>query len=97
MKSARALPVKYGLPAMFTVVCQPFLRQRQAVTWEIPASSQNLCRLNMGLPSTLEANVVFTNSFYKCRAGRKGACLWLGCTNVYILHPDAPIAGQIDI
>lgn len=59
-KSAMALSVKYGRPAMFTVESQPFLRQRQAVTSEIPACSQNLWRLKMGLPSIGKFGSVFT-------------------------------------
>ena len=55
-----ALSVKYGLPAMFTVVNHPLLRQRQAVTSEMPACSQNLCRLKMGLPSIWVCIDVFT-------------------------------------
>jgi hypothetical protein len=44
---------------MFTVPSQPFRRQRHAVTAEIPASLQNLCRLMMGLPSDLTVDVMF--------------------------------------
>jgi hypothetical protein len=63
INSASALSVRYGRPAMFTVVSQPFLRQRHPVVWEMPAWSQNLCRLRMGLPSILKFDVdaVFTS------------------------------------
>jgi hypothetical protein len=60
MKSASALSVRYGLPAMFTVVSQPLFRQRQAVVAEMPAFSQNLCRLKMGLPSISKIEDLFT-------------------------------------
>ncbi len=69
IKSDSALSVRYGLPAMFTVVSQPLLRQRHAVTSEIPASSQNLCRLRMGLFSMLKFDIVFTTGNYEHRAG----------------------------
>ena len=43
-------------------------RQRHAVTPEIPACSQNLCRLWMGLPSMVKFDGVFTTGDYEHRA-----------------------------
>ncbi len=64
IKSANPLSVMYCLPEMLIVVSQPLRRQRHAVTSEIPASQQNLCRLIMGLPSGLMVDVVFMPSEY---------------------------------
>jgi hypothetical protein len=50
---------------MFTVVSQPFRRHRQAVVSEMPAFSQNLCRLKMGLPSIWKFDSVFTTRDYE--------------------------------
>src|SRR5437667_10719837 len=46
-------------PAMFTVFSQLRFRHGHAVTSEIPACSQNLCRLWMGLPSIGKNGCVF--------------------------------------
>lgn len=62
--SASALSVRYCLPAMLMVASHPLLRQRHAVTREMPACSQNLCRLRMGLPSIVKLDVVFTPGEY---------------------------------
>ncbi len=44
---------------MFTVTNQPFLRQRHAVTSEIPACLVNARRLKIGLPVSGANGVVF--------------------------------------
>lgn len=49
---------------MLIVANHPLRRQRHAVTSEIPASRQNLCRLMMGLPSNLMVDMVLMRQCY---------------------------------
>jgi len=95
-KLLKATSVRYCFPAILTVTSHPTGRQWHAVVRDIPASWQNLCRLMIGLPSTLKSDLRFMRRDYEvprdpARELRHRA--WAACPGQQG-HSNAPVLGQ---